>query len=158
MITSSKLKNYNIQDFKIDNIYTMAVGVIIFGENVFMFLCNGEDVIIFDGAEIIIFDRGMLLFNGNEAGIPHDDSLVTPLELFHDTHPLKEGRAYKLLGIFLDVHLTLYHIVSKLTKSFYETSKKYYTSSGDEGFIFRTHPFTSSLQFLSNEHPNRQKC
>ena len=94
-----------------------------FLEKIFSFLCNGEDVFIFDGAEIIIFDRGMLSFNGNEAGIPHDDLHVTPLELFHDTHHLKEGRAYKLLGIFLDEHLTLYHhmdqIVSKLTKSFY---------------------------------------
>jgi hypothetical protein len=37
MITSSKLKNYNIQDFKFDKIYTMAGGVITFDGAIVIF-------------------------------------------------------------------------------------------------------------------------
>jgi sarcosine oxidase/L-pipecolate oxidase len=64
-----------------------------------------------------------VIYNGNEQNMPIDQSLITPLERYHDGHELKEGRAYKLLGIFLDEHLTLdahtHHIVNKLTKSLY---------------------------------------
>jgi hypothetical protein len=64
-----------------------------------------------------------LLYNENEPNEPVDASLITPLERYHDNHPLKEGRAYKLLGIYLDEHLSLNfhteHLVSKLTRSLY---------------------------------------
>ena len=64
-----------------------------------------------------------LVYNENEPNQLSDNSLITTLERYHDNHPLKEGRAYKLLGIYLDEHLTLNshvnHIVSKLTKSLY---------------------------------------
>jgi len=53
--------------------------------------------------------------------IPHDTQKITELERYHDKHEQKEGRAYMLLGIYLDEHLTLdvhvNHIVSKLTWS-----------------------------------------
>ncbi len=55
--------------------------------------------------------------------MPVDVNLISTLERYHDHHPLKEGRAYKLLGIFLDEHLSFNshtdHIVSKLTRSLY---------------------------------------
>ena len=48
--------------------------------------------------------------------IPHDTQKITELERYHDKHEQKEGRAYMLLGIYLDEHLTLdvhiNHIVS----------------------------------------------
>ncbi len=40
-----------------------------------------------------------LLYNENLPNEPVDASLITPLKSYHDNHPLKEGRAYKLLGI-----------------------------------------------------------
>jgi hypothetical protein len=68
-------------------------------------------------------DLPLVVYDANEPNMPHDASLVNPLERYHDNHPLKEGRAYKLLGIYLDEHLSLNfhtdHIVSKLTKSLY---------------------------------------
>ena len=48
---------------------------------------------------------------------------MTPLERFHDEHINKDCRAYKLLGIYLDEHLSLnYHVnyvSNKLAKSLY---------------------------------------
>jgi hypothetical protein len=64
-----------------------------------------------------------LLYDANELNMPVDVNLISTLERYHDNHPLKEGRAYKLLGIFLDEHLSFNshtdHIVSKLTRSLY---------------------------------------
>ncbi len=52
-----------------------------------------------------------------------DPSLITTLERYHDNHINTDCRAYKLLGIYLDEHLTLNahtnHIVSKLSRSLY---------------------------------------
>jgi hypothetical protein len=68
-----------------------------------------------------------LLYNENEPNEPVDASLITPLERYHDNHLLKEGKAYKLLGIYLDELLSLNfhteHLVSKLTRSLYLLSK-----------------------------------
>jgi hypothetical protein len=50
---------------------------------------------------------------------------VNKLERFfyHDDHPTKEGKAYKLLAIFLDGHLSLNlhtdHLVGKLSMGLY---------------------------------------
>ena len=64
-----------------------------------------------------------LLFDENEPNLPHDPQKITELERYHDKHEQKECRAYKLLGIYLDEHLSLdvhvNHIVSKLTRSLY---------------------------------------
>jgi hypothetical protein len=49
----------------------------------------------------------LVLYDGNKPNLPIDESLITPLERYHDNHPSKEGRAYKLLGIYLDEHLSL---------------------------------------------------
>jgi hypothetical protein len=64
-----------------------------------------------------------LLYNQNEPDSPIDNSLISVIERYHDDHQQKECRSYKLLGIFLDEHLTLdahsNHIVSKLSRSLY---------------------------------------
>jgi hypothetical protein len=62
-------------------------------------------------------------YNENEIGEPFDPTLVTPLERFHENHENTECRAYKLLGIYLDEHLSFdkhtAHITNKLTRSLY---------------------------------------
>jgi hypothetical protein len=64
-----------------------------------------------------------ILYNENEPGRPDDNAPITVLERFHDNHPSPDCRSYKLLGIFLDEHLSLdshvTHICSKLTRSLY---------------------------------------
>jgi len=64
-----------------------------------------------------------VFYNENEPNVPYDPSLVTVLERYHDTHQSNDCRAYKLLGIYLDEHLTLdthvNHICSKLTRYIY---------------------------------------
>ena len=64
-----------------------------------------------------------IIFDENEEGCPFNPDLVTPLERYHDGHPNIECRSYKLLGVYLDEHLTLdYHVThvsKKLAKSLY---------------------------------------
>ncbi len=68
-------------------------------------------------------DLPPVLNNANELGQQADETLVSPLERYYNNHPLKEGRSYKLLGIYLDEHLSLNlhtdHIISKLSRSLY---------------------------------------
>ena len=62
-------------------------------------------------------------YDENEPNLPYDNEKVTFLERIHDNHEKPECRAYKLLGIFLDEHLSLdFHVnylLSKLNKSMY---------------------------------------
>jgi len=62
-------------------------------------------------------------YNANEPNTPVNPDLITTLERYHDHHTDTKCRAYKLLGIYLDEHLTLNshtnHIVSKLSRSLY---------------------------------------
>jgi hypothetical protein len=64
-----------------------------------------------------------VIYNENEPNVPDDPLLITTLERYHDSHPDTACRAYKLLGIYLDEHLTLdahtNHVVNKLTRSLY---------------------------------------
>jgi len=59
----------------------------------------------------------------NEPGLPFDPSKITVLERIHDKNENIECRAYKLLGIYLDEHLSLehhvHHLTKKLNKSMY---------------------------------------
>jgi hypothetical protein len=62
-------------------------------------------------------------YNDNENGEPFDPTLIIPLERYHDNHADMDCRAYKLLGIYLDEHLSFDkhtdHITNKLTRSMY---------------------------------------
>jgi hypothetical protein len=64
-----------------------------------------------------------VVYNENEQNLPQDPSLLTVLERYHDNHTSNDCRSYKLLGIYLDEHLTLdahvNHICSKLTRYLY---------------------------------------
>ena len=65
----------------------------------------------------------VIIYNENEPNHPHDDSLITVLERYHDNHASSDCRSYKLLGIYLDEHLSLdahvNHICNKLNRSLY---------------------------------------
>jgi len=64
-----------------------------------------------------------IVYNENEPNQIHDNSLITVLERYHDNHQNAECRSYKLLGIYLDEHLTLDahvdHVCRKLTRYLY---------------------------------------
>jgi len=63
------------------------------------------------------------LFDENEPNKPYDHDKITTLERYHDKHVKPDCKAYKLLGVYLDEHLTLdyhvSHITKKLTRSLY---------------------------------------
>ena len=64
-----------------------------------------------------------IVYDENEIGKPHNPSLVTPLERFHDKHPNVNSGAYKLLGIHFDETLSFNHHVNflrnKLSRSLF---------------------------------------
>jgi hypothetical protein len=64
-----------------------------------------------------------VIYNENEPNLPYDPNVITILERYHDKHVSNDCRAYKLLGVFLDEHLTfdkhVSHIVNKLNRSLY---------------------------------------
>ena len=64
-----------------------------------------------------------LIFDENEEGCPFNPDFVTTLERYHSNHISDDKKAYKLLGILLDEHLTLdFHVnqlLKKLSKSLY---------------------------------------
>jgi hypothetical protein len=64
-----------------------------------------------------------ILYNENEPGQPHDDTLITPLERYHDNHEFNECRSFNYLGIYLDEHLSLdtntTQLINKITRSLY---------------------------------------
>jgi Mg2+ and Co2+ transporter CorA len=57
-----------------------------------------------------------LIFNENEPNSQFDINKVSILERFHNDHKDTDSKAYKLLGIYLDEHLTLDFHVTHLTK------------------------------------------
>jgi hypothetical protein len=83
-----------------------------------------------------------VVYNENEPNQTHDDSLITVLERYHDNHHSSDCRAYKLLGIYLDEHLTLdyhvNHICSKLTRYLYciKQAKHVVPKSGMKSLYF----------------------
>jgi hypothetical protein len=64
-----------------------------------------------------------VVYDENELGLPFNPNLITKLERVHDAHPQADGKTYKLLGIYLDEHMSLDHhvkaVISKLTRSLY---------------------------------------
>ena len=68
-----------------------------------------------------------LTFDNNEHNKTHKPELITTLERIHNNHNTPESRTYKLLGIYLDEHLTFEHntkhLLSKLSKATYCINK-----------------------------------
>jgi len=64
-----------------------------------------------------------IIFDENERDCPFNQELVTPLERIHSGHQNVDGQSYKLLGIYLDEHLTfdahVNHLCKKLSRSLY---------------------------------------
>jgi len=62
-----------------------------------------------------------LVYNENEPNLPQNQ--ITILERYHNGHQKTEARAYKLLGIYLDEHISLdfhvNHLLKKLSRSLY---------------------------------------
>jgi hypothetical protein len=83
-----------------------------------------------------------IVYNENEQNQIQDDLLITVLERYHDNHQTADCRAYKLLGIFLDEHLSLdahvNHICSKLTRYLYciKQAKHVVSKSGMKALYF----------------------
>jgi len=57
-----------------------------------------------------------LVLDENEPNLTYNPANVTILERIHDKHDKTDLRAYKLLGIYLDEHLTLDYHGNHLTK------------------------------------------
>jgi hypothetical protein len=64
-----------------------------------------------------------LVFNNNEIGRTPDPNLVTPIERICNSNVNPSSRTYKLLGVYLDEHLSfdhhVRHICNKLSKSLF---------------------------------------
>jgi hypothetical protein len=63
-----------------------------------------------------------VVLNSNEIEAPFTDpSLINKLERIHDNHVVEKMRSFKLLGIFLDEHLSfskhITHVYAKLSRS-----------------------------------------
>jgi sarcosine oxidase/L-pipecolate oxidase len=84
---------------------------------------NKTKYMIFKSKGKKIVTEPVIVYNENEPNHPIDNNLITVLERYHDNHESVECRSYKLLGIFLDEHLTLdahvNHICNKLTRSLF---------------------------------------
>jgi hypothetical protein len=64
-----------------------------------------------------------VIYDDNEPNSQQNEALITTLERYHNNHPDLNCRAYKLLGVFFDEHLSfdfhITHIQKKLTRSLY---------------------------------------
>jgi len=83
-----------------------------------------------------------IVFDENEMGSPFNPDYVTTLERYHNNHQNTDSRAYKLLGIYLDEHLTLdahvNHLCKKLSRSLYciKMAKNYINPPGLRSLYF----------------------
>jgi hypothetical protein len=57
-----------------------------------------------------------VVYNENEQGIAYNPANISILERYHNAHQNIEGRAYKLLGVYLDENLTFEHHINYLSK------------------------------------------
>ncbi len=98
-----------------------------------------------------------ILYNAYEPNKQININLINKLERFHDDHPTKEGKAYKLLGIFLDGHLSLNlqtdHLVGKLSMGLYTALDKQirHPYQWYESTLLRTYTFPSFVMCITNE-------
>jgi hypothetical protein len=67
--------------------------------------------------------NGLNIVYGDNEPLADDPHLVVPLERYHDGNPRPECTAYKLLGIYLDEHLSFnYHtdfLCNKISRSLF---------------------------------------
>jgi hypothetical protein len=83
-----------------------------------------------------------VIIDENEPDKQFDQNNITVLERYHDKHDNLDCRAYKLLGVYLDEHLTLdqhvNHLTKKLTRSLYcvKMAKNNLTYSGMRSLYF----------------------
>jgi hypothetical protein len=68
-------------------------------------------------------DFPLVLYDGNETNLPLDESLITPLERYHDNHPSKEGRA---LEFTLTTNYHLIFILNTLANLLNPSKSLYY--------------------------------
>jgi hypothetical protein len=62
-------------------------------------------------------DPGVSLIYDNNEPNQNNPDLIHTIERFHTNHPIKENRAYKLLGVYFDETVTFdYHIQNLITK------------------------------------------
>ena len=75
------------------------------------------------GVKINLTANGGVVFDENEIGLPRENCKITPLERVHNDSPLVHNRTYKLLGLYLDEHLSFDyhcdHVCSKIAQSNY---------------------------------------
>jgi hypothetical protein len=83
-----------------------------------------------------------LVYNANTLHEQHDSSLISPLERYHDKHEDKNCRAYKLLRIHFDEHLSLNNHVNYLCNNL---SRSIYCINQAKNFL--TLPALKSLYF-----------
>ena len=73
------------------------------------------------GKKIKLTDDEGIVYNENEIGQPQDPKKVTKLDRIYNDNPVKADRTYKLLGVYLDEHLSFdYHctyVCNKLSNS-----------------------------------------
>ena len=73
------------------------------------------------GVKVNIGPDNGVIFDENEIGMPKDISKITPLIRIHNESPDPSNRTYKLLGLYLDEHLSFDyhcdHVRSKIAQS-----------------------------------------
>jgi hypothetical protein len=79
-------------------------------------------IIFHNRGKMVQMNDKQVVFDDNEPNLANP-SLITALERYHDNHLQPECRAYKLLGIYLDEHLSFnFHtnfLCNKLTRSLF---------------------------------------
>ena len=79
-------------------------------------------IIFHNKGKLVQMNEKQVVFDDNEPNLANP-LLITPLERYHDNHVQPECRAYKLLGIHLDEHLSFnFHtnfLCNKLTRSLF---------------------------------------
>jgi len=73
------------------------------------------------GVQIKLNENEGVVYDNNEIGQPHDINKVTRLDRIYSDNPDTQDRTYKLLGLYLDEHLSFNHhckhICTKLAQS-----------------------------------------
>lgn len=73
------------------------------------------------GMNINLTENEGIVYDNNEIGLPHDNDKVTKLDRIYNDNPNIQDRTYKLLGLYLDEHLSFNyhckHVSNKLAQS-----------------------------------------